>query len=228
MYNKMYLLQSVFSLCLFLSMFMNVYSQEQQQLIYVYAYSWTPGFCYNQNYPGCESPQSYWKTNFTIHGLWPQYAVNGYPASCTTEPFDAGIPQQIGINKMIEYWPDVQYDINSSSYDSFWQHEWSKHGTCSGLSQLDYFERALSLTNYIPTPEILQEYIGKNMNADTLRNAFGGADYVALQCNNQILNGAYTCWGQNDHIPSLQIACPASVVAEDTCKSSSVITIPRL
>jgi ribonuclease T2 len=214
-------------LCLFLcKMFMDVHCQPQ---IYVYAYSWTPGFCHGQYYPGCADPLPYWTTNFTIHGLWPQYATSGYPASCTTEPFDTTIPQQIGEDKMIQYWPDVQYDVNSPSYDSFWEHEWTKHGTCSGLSQLDYFSQALDLTTRIPTPSILYDSIGKNMSADVLRQGFGGANYVALQCKNQILNGAYTCWGQaSNQVPSIQIVCPASVVKEDTCAGSDNIIVLSL
>ena len=206
-------------------MFVDVVSQAQ---IYVYAYSWTPGFCHGQTYPGCADPLQYWTTNFTIHGLWPQYTTSGYPASCTTEPFDITIPQQIGESKMIQYWPDVQYDENSPSYDSFWQHEWTKHGTCSGLSQFDYFNQALDLTNRMPTPSILYDSIGKNISADALRIGFGGASYVALQCNNQILNGAYTCWGQTNNSPSVQIACPVSVVKEDTCTDSDSIIVISL
>jgi len=201
---------------------------EPPPQIYVYAYSWTPGFCHGQKYPGCTNPLPYWTSNFTIHGLWPQYATSGYPASCTTEPFDTTIPQQIGETKMIQYWPDVQYDENSPSYDSFWQHEWTKHGTCSGLSQLDYFSQALDLTSRIPTPSILYDSIGKNISGNTLRQGFGGANYVALQCNNQILNGAYTCWGQINNSPSVQIECPVSVVKEDTCTGSDSITILSL
>ena len=87
----------------------------------------------------------------------------------------------------------MQYDVNNPSYDSFWQHEWSKHGTYSGLSQLDYFNQALDLTNRIPTLSVLYKSIGYNISADALRLGFGGANYVALQCTNQILNGAYTC-----------------------------------
>lgn len=219
---------SLFFLCLFLcNVFTNVKCQSQPQ-IYVYAYSWTPGFCHDQKYPGCSNPLPYWTTNFTIHGLWPQYATSGYPASCTTEAFDMSIPQQIGMNKMTQYWPDVQYDVSNPSYDSFWQHEWSKHGTCSGLSQLDYFNQALDLTNRIPTPTALYKYIGHNMSASALRLGFGGTNYVALLCNNQILNGVYTCWQQANNIPSVQIACPASVVKEDTCASSDDIIILSL
>jgi hypothetical protein len=33
----------------------------------------------------------------------------------------------------------------SSDSQTFWNHEWSKHGTCSGLSQHDYFQSAINL-----------------------------------------------------------------------------------
>ena len=202
----------------------SIFSQEQP-LIYVYAYSWTPGFCHNQNYPGCKEPLSYWGTNFTLHGLWPQYQENGYPDTCTMEPYDTTIPQQIGEETMLQYWPDVQYDINSSSYDSFWVHEWTKHGTCSGLSQYEYFNNALELTFNIPTPSILYDAIGKNMSASMLRESMGGVNYTSLQCKNQLLVGLYTCWNQTNHIPDIQIECPKSVIGEDTCTKSDEIII---
>lgn len=196
--------------------------------IYVYAYSWTPGFCDKQTYPGCLAPESYWETNFTIHGLWPQYMDNGYPDFCTTEPFDNSIPQQIGEDTMIQYWPDVKYSPSSSSYNSFWEHEWTRHGTCSGLTQLQYFNTALQLTNRIPTPQSLYDSIGGTMSADLLRENMGGVNYVALQCSNQVLNGAYTCWNQTNNEPTVQTRCPQSVIKEDTCTKSSDITIVDL
>ena len=90
---------------------------------YVMAYSWTPGFCKGQTYPGCSSPdlESYWTNHFTIHGLWPQYnTTTGYPQDCTTEPFSQTAVDQVGENKMIEYWPNVQEAIGSANYPSFW------------------------------------------------------------------------------------------------------------
>ena len=197
--------------------------------IYVYGYSWTPGFCNQQMYPGCMSPESYWETNFTIHGLWPQYTTTGYPEYCTTEPFDPNIPVQIGETRMQQYWPNVQYDINSPNYDNFWEHEWMKHGTCSGLSQNDYFQFALELTERIPTPSVLYNSIGKNMSASQLRYSLGDTDnYVALQCKNQMLVGAYTCWNQTQNVPSNQMECPMSVVKEDSCSNSADIVILEL
>jgi len=201
---------------------------QTEPTIYVYAYSWTPGFCYKQSYPGCLDPLPYWKQNLTIHGLWPQYTTSGYPSFCSTEPFDTKIPAQIGETTMVQYWPDVQYTVDSPSYDSFWEHEWTKHGTCSGLSQTQYFNNAIWLAQRFPTPSVLYDSIGHTMSANELRKSMGGANFVALQCNNQVLNGMYTCWDQSNNIPNNQIQCPAEVVKEDTCMSSDDITIVQL
>lgn len=93
--------------------------------IYVFAYSWSPEFCYGQStWPGCQAPQSYWGKYFTIHGLWPQYSTGGYPSSCTTEAFNTSVPIAVGWNDMTKYWPNVQASETSADYDSFWIHEW--------------------------------------------------------------------------------------------------------
>lgn len=217
----MYLFNSLSAL-LFLA---NVAQITAQSVEYVYAYSWTPGFCYNQQYPGCLEPESYWTTNLTIHGLWPQYNTTGYPSFCSDEPFDPSIPELIGMNTMIQYWPDVQYDESSPSYDSFWEHEWTKHGTCSGLSQYDYFNNAIILTFSIPTPDILYYSIGQNISGALLRDSFGGMDLVSLQCSNQHLTGIYTCWNQENGSPISQIKCPDSVINEDTCYKNDQIIV---
>ena len=196
--------------------------------LYVFAYSWTPGFCAGQVYPGCAEPLPYWKTNFTIHGLWPQYATSGYPSSCTTEPFNPSIADEVGLDTMITRWPDVKYDVNNPEYDSFWEHEWTKHGTCSGLSQYEYFNAAVTLTNVLLTPEIIHDSIGQNVNAEMLRDAIAPAQMVSLQCSHQSLVGVYTCWQQTNNQPVKLTVCPADVIKEDTCKSSDVVYIQGL
>jgi len=205
--------------------FLHMVFAMSQSTLYVYAYSWTPGFCNGYTYPGCMNPELYWTTNLTIHGLWPQYNTTGYPSSCNNEPFDVSVPEMIGLSKMIQYWPNVQATESTASYDSFWEHEWTKHGTCTGLSQYEYFNSAIQLTFRIPTPDILYRSIGQNVSATELRNSFGGSDYVALQCSNQHLTGLYTCWNQIDGIPTYQMKCPTSVSKEDSCISNDQIIV---
>jgi ribonuclease T2 len=193
--------------------------------MYVFAYSWSPGFCGTQpsTDPGCQAPENYWTNHFTIHGLWPQYTTTGYPHDCTSEAFDPSAVAPIGMNNMMEFWPNVQAAPDSSNYDDFWTHEWTKHGTCSGLGQTQYFNTTMNLAHSFPTPAIFTENVGKAVSASDLRNAFGGSTMVSLLCSggNQ-LTGAYTCWTQTNGIPEKQTTCPSSVQQEDTCTSATV------
>lgn len=193
--------------------------------MFVFAYSWQPQFCYGQpTYLGCTPPQSFWNSSFTIHGLWPQYSAGGYPQSCTTEAFDPNVPIAIGWDTMTKYWPDAQYDETDPNYDSFWEHEWTKHGTCTGLPQQSYFQYTIDLLNSFPTPSLVSNNVGGSVNAADLRNAMGGATYASLQCNSgEYLSGVYTCWSESDGKPLKQIECPSDVQKEDTCTTTSVV-----
>ena len=86
--------------------------------------------CYDlrmQNQPDCTH-------GWTLHGLWPQWAE-----TCTEEKFDKSQVSSI-LDRLNSGWPSCQ-----GPADEFWSHEWSKHGTCSGMSQLAYFTKALDL-----------------------------------------------------------------------------------
>ena len=41
----------------------------------------------------------------------------------------------------------------SASYDDFWAHEWTKHGTCTGMSQVEYFSIAMQMLTAVGTPD---------------------------------------------------------------------------
>lgn len=156
--------------------------------------------------------------------MWPQYNATGYPSYCTEEPFDSTIPSTIGWTEMTKYWPNVEYDVTSANYTEFWEHEWTKHGTCTGLLQIDYFKTTLSLIQEFGTPKSVTAAVGSELSADDLRNDFGGASMVALQCESgKYLSGVFTCWSQIDGVPQQQTACSAEVVSEDTCTSPTVV-----
>ena len=192
--------------------------------MYVYATEWTAEYCYGKTASlGCLEPDSYWKTHLTIHGLWPQYTTTGYPQSCTTEPFDISIPDKIGFDTMFTNWPNVDSLPGASDFYSFWDHEWSKHGTCSGLDQLTYFQSVINLHAKVGTPTTITNALGSSVDATTLRNSFGGATMVALQCTSgQYLNGVYTCYNQVNGLVTEQTVCPVSVQQEDTCTAQLI------
>jgi ribonuclease T2 len=105
-------------------------------------------------------------------------------------------------------------------------HEWSKHGTCSGLPQQTYYQTAINVLLTLGTPAIISNNVGKTVSASDIRAAFGGSSWVALQCadGNQ-LSGAFTCWNQAGDVPTVQVACVGEVAAEDTCTSSEVTIV---
>ena len=71
---------------------------------------------------------------WTLHGLWAQWQ-NG----CQGPQFNESAIEDL-MKDLDEYWPSCQ-----GGDESFWSHEWSKHGTCSGLTEHDYFQTAINL-----------------------------------------------------------------------------------
>ncbi|RLN95721.1 hypothetical protein BBJ28_00005311 [Nothophytophthora sp. Chile5] len=205
--------------------------------MYVLAQSWQPAFCHGKEsqYPGCEKPQSYWRSHLTLHGLWPERAGSAPPSFCTGEAFDAAeIERELGIDTLHQYWPDVKFSEGSPEYADFWRHEWTRHGTCSGLPQVAYFTDAINLERnetLAPTPKLVQDNVGGQVDVKALRTAFGDA---ALKCQRSHSNGAsltllsqvFTCWQKDEHnVPTKRCACPAHIHSEDTCGKGS-ISIP--
>lgn len=87
---------------------------------YLLTLSWSPEFCHSHaDKPECQSGHH----GFVVHGLWPQY-VDGYPENCSNAP-GLGNPAE-----MTDIMPDA----------ALVAHEWSTHGTCSGLDAESYFK----------------------------------------------------------------------------------------
>jgi ribonuclease T2 len=104
---------------------------------YLLSLSWSPAFCLSD--PGaaeCNGPRRF---GFIVHGLWPQYE-KGWPENCN-------VHQQVP-DSVVSGISDIM-PARGLVY-----HEWSAHGTCSGLDPKDFF--ALVRRAYagitIPTP----------------------------------------------------------------------------
>ena len=83
--------------------------------------------------------------SWSIHGLWPQNSVSDYPTYCKKLVFD---PRKIDSirSELEQKWHSY---VNTKN-DSFWAHEWEKHGSCvfTPMSELDYFKRTLDLFDW--------------------------------------------------------------------------------
>ncbi|KAL1816885.1 ribonuclease 2 [Daucus carota subsp. sativus] len=108
-------------------------------------------------------------TEFTIHGLWPDYNDGTWPACCTKSGFDV---KEISTLKdaLEKYWPS--YSCSKASTCSgkkglFWAHEWEKHGTCSSpvvKDEYSYFITTLNVYFKFNVTEVLYEagYVPSN------------------------------------------------------------------
>jgi ribonuclease T2 len=82
----------------------------------------------------------FWDTNpvtgpvdsWTIHGLWPDHCDGTFDASCdSTRNYQniTSIISSFGKTELLSYMQTYWKDYNGDD-ESFWQHEWGKHGTC--------------------------------------------------------------------------------------------------
>lgn len=125
-------------------------NQPGQFDYYALALSWSPAFCATHSDPNqCATGR---QLGFVLHGLWPQYA-KGYPADCSTQP----LPEQDRA-KYAPLYPSP----------TLIKHEWSKHGTCSGLAPAAYFELSAKLKGQtvIPAPYLRPAEPIRVSNAD--------------------------------------------------------------
>jgi len=93
------------------------------------------GQCYELRMQKCKQGATAGK--MTLHGLWAEWG-NG----CKGAAYDASLMTSIK-TELESKWVSCPEDGNEN--DSFWSHEWTKHGTCSGMDQLTFFKKTLSL-----------------------------------------------------------------------------------
>ncbi|WP_313196782.1 ribonuclease T2 family protein [Shinella zoogloeoides] len=94
---------------------------------YVLSLSWSPTWCADNDAGGKTQQCRRGENNgFIVHGLWPQNE-RGYPEYCPTRESDR-VPESLG-RTVLDIIPSM----------GLIGHEWRKHGSCSGLSQKDYF-----------------------------------------------------------------------------------------
>jgi ribonuclease T2 len=152
---------------------------------------WPPTFCRRTRHccssnaccRGSNAP-----TEFTIHGLWPDYNDGTWPACCTTQSdFDEKEISSL-LDPMNKYWPSLSCGSPTNCHGgrgSFWGHEWEKHGTCSSPvthDEYSYFLTTLNVYFKHNVTRVLNEagYIPSNSEkyplggiVSAIQNAFG-------------------------------------------------------
>lgn len=173
---------------------------------YLLTLSWSPEFCYShRDRPECQSGHH----GFVLHGLWPQY-VDGYPEHCSNAP-GLATPAE-----MADIMPDA----------GLVAHEWTTHGTCSGLDAASYFQllrRACSSIKVpsrfaearenfsIPPDEVKREFVRANPE-------FSPSE-MTVSCGNNYLTAVSFCMTKD--------LKPTSCQNLRDCRAN-VIRVPRI
>ncbi|KAK0198821.1 ribonuclease T2-like protein [Armillaria mellea] len=104
--------------------------------------------------------------SWTIHGLWPDHCDSTFDQSCDPSRAYTGIASLLtnnGASDTLSFMQTHWVDINGDN-EGFWEHEWSKHGTCMSTLELDcfsgitkgqeavaYFQTVVALYKTLPT-----------------------------------------------------------------------------
>lgn len=163
---------------------------------YILAVNWQPAFCeLSSRKSECRDQRanSFEATNFTLHGLWPQPRDNEY---CDVSARDRFASQEgrwrdlpaLDLTLALRRELDQVMPGSQSGLD---RHEWTKHGTCYGSDQKDYYADALDLMealNESAVAELFAANIGKRITMAQIRAAFdasfgpGAGERVRVNC----------------------------------------------
>jgi ribonuclease T2 len=199
--------------------------------LYLLALSWAPNFCADKQHKSKEQckelkEDSFAAKHLTIHGLWPNYddqqskgKPEAWPSFCapynackkdetsSCDPDPSSIPAD-----MKKYGPGYVTDNNFLA-----DHEWPKHGSCTGLDAGKYFQQSIDALRALPgddgTPKPLADSIGKRIKATELRAAFEDPSSVVLSCDPKCnLSQVGICLASgSDGLPKGRTACPTNV-----------------
>ncbi|MCU1237292.1 MAG: ribonuclease [Candidatus Solibacter sp.] len=116
-------------------------AEPQDFSYYVLSLSWAPDFCANSNARSSAECAPGRKLGFVVHGLWPQGDTTRGPQNCGGSPVSQSIVQT-----MLNYFPT----------SSLIQHEWTTHGTCTGLRASEYFAMVRKARDSVQIPDQLK------------------------------------------------------------------------
>ncbi|KAM0717009.1 hypothetical protein Q7P37_006861 [Cladosporium fusiforme] len=187
--------------------------------------------------------------SWTLHGLWPDNCDGSYDANCDhrraytniTDILKASGSDDV-LSYMQTYWKDYKGDD-----ESFWQHEWSKHGTC--ISTLSpscfpsyqptqevpiFFNRTVSLFQSLPSYDFLKDAgivpsTSKTYTSAEIQAALSvnHADkQVYLGCSGGALNEIWYFFNVRGTLESGTFE-PSAPLAHSKCPSTGIKYLPK-
>ena len=152
---------------------------------YALAISWEPAYCISHgSYPECasETPSRQDNKTFSLHGLWPQsesYCGVSAANKKLDENGDWSQLPAVVLNASTEAALKIAQPGTMSYLD---RHEWIEHGTCSGLTQQNY---------YTPMLAMLASVNSSNLGSTVSANVGGHLTLAQLQAAAKLDYGTY-------------------------------------
>lgn len=188
-------------------------NQAGQFDYYILSLSWSPEYCAGApgggNSQQCGDGRQF---GFVVHGLWPQYN-RGYPQFCRST---SRVHNKL-IERMLPIMPSEQLI----------RHEWKKHGTCSGLSAGQYFEKVEDSYALVTIPPPYKNPTDAvSVAPRQLKKDFAAAnrnfseENFAIVCKGRFLSEVRVCLDKDLNARQ----CSAEV--RDSCRAEKVLLRP--
>lgn len=180
---------------------------------YLFSLSWSPAYCARAGKDAApEQCAASDPRGFVVHGLWPQYEKGGWPETCS---FGRRVPRVI-VDAMLEVMPTVELI----------DHEWAKHGTCSGLTPDLYFAETRAAWERVRIPpEFFTPDPGLSVTAKEVEERFIAVndnltpDRIAVVCDRRGVYEVRVCMDKDLVFRD----CGAKV--EDRCRANATMTV---
>ncbi len=152
---------------------------------YALAISWEPAFCLTvSGKPECasETPTRQDAHAFSLHGLWPQ-SGSYCGATAAQKANDQAGKWSLLPAVVLQAATEAALQVAEPGTQSYLErHEWIEHGTCSGLSQQNFFA---------PTLAMLAGINASNLGATVAANVGGHVTLAQLQAAAALDYGTY-------------------------------------
>ncbi|RWR77480.1 extracellular ribonuclease LE-like protein [Cinnamomum micranthum f. kanehirae] len=124
---------------------------------YYLVLKWPGSYCKDCTVNGCCMPTTFTnyplEEDFLIKGLY-TYSDSGQAVTkCNTTKFYVNALRNL-IGDLYVHWPSIKCPSNNGV--SQWRDAWTNYGVCSGLSEEDYFDKALKLRKKINLLSVLK------------------------------------------------------------------------
>ena len=152
---------------------------------YALAISWEPAFCLTvSGKPECssETPSRQDAHVFSLHGLWPQSGSYCGVSAAQKSADEAGKWSTLPA-VTLQPATEAALQVEEPGTQSYLErHEWTEHGTCSGLSQQNFFAPTLAMLNSINA---------SNLGSTVSANVGGHVTLAQLQTAAKLDFGTY-------------------------------------